>query len=749
MSGSKVPSSLTAMESQLKKNEKEVANLEQQYNEVINKMSLNQTDLEFAKGTGDTKQVSLLTNNQSKLDNQSIILATQLENVRDKAEKLRKSLEELKINPQSSIEAQNLKAKIGLATSSLEESKKETNELAKNIERVGNKRFKGFGIDTSSINEGFKQVNSKIDKFKSKMSRLISTALIFNLIRKGLTNLANGFTSLLKSNDTFSDSLNQIKANLMTAFAPIYNSILPAINTLMNALSRITGTIASFTASLFGQTADQAKENAKQLYNQANAQKAVNEAQESLASFDKLEVNGDDSKGSNSSGNGGIDFSGTPEVDPNLLNFFNKIKELASQIRFDGFISGLQDLWKSLQPFAQNVGSGLFWFVENVLIPLANWTINDLIPSFFNILGGALDIVNQAIADLTPIWEWFWQNVLSPLIEFTGGIIVDVLNGIGDALSWISQNEFAMTLLESLAIAIGLVSTALGIYHGVMVISEAVTNLFSKTMDGLTKNSTIALVTLAITALIAIIKICIDHWDEISAAAGKCWEWIVGVWNGAKQWFNDHVVQPIKDLIGGLWNNLTDGARQALEGVKNIFSGLASFFGSIFSKAWQTVKNVFSTGGKVFDGIKDGIINAFKAVVNALIKGINKVVSMPFNGLNNILQKIHDVSFLGISPFSWLTWRAPVPEIPYLAQGAVIPPNKKFTAVLGDQTHGTNLEAPESLIRKIVREESGEKEVILNATFIIQAETGEEFGRATLNGLHLLQDIDGKTYVLN
>lgn len=198
-----------------------------------------------------------------------------------------------------------------------------------------------------------------------------------------------------------------------------------------------------------------------------------------------------------------------------------------------------------------------------------------------------------------------------------------------------------------------------------------------------------------------------------------------------------------------MWDNIVNGAKQAWEGIKNIFSTLATFFGDIFSTAWQKVKDVFSTGGKVFDGIKDGIINSFKAVVNALITGINKVVSMPFKGLNDILNTIQNISFLGISPFSWLSWRAPVPEIPMLAQGAVIPPNKKFTAVLGDQTHGNNLEAPESLIRKIVREESGDKEVILNATFIIQADTGEEFGRATLNGLHLLQDIDGKTYVLN
>ena len=48
-----------------------------------------------------------------------------------------------------------------------------------------------------------------------------------------------------------------------------------------------------------------------------------------------------------------------------------------------------------------------------------------------------------------------------------------------------------------------------------------------------------------------------------------------------------------------------------------------------------------------------------------------------------------------------------IPSIPYLAKGAVIPPNKQFVAMLGDQTHGNNLEAPEGLIRQIVREETG------------------------------------------
>ena len=54
-----------------------------------------------------------------------------------------------------------------------------------------------------------------------------------------------------------------------------------------------------------------------------------------------------------------------------------------------------------------------------------------------------------------------------------------------------------------------------------------------------------------------------------------------------------------------------------------------------------------------------------------------------------------------------MEWHKKHFHIPYLAQGAVIPPNQQFMAILGDQKNGNNLEGPESLFRQIVREESG------------------------------------------
>lgn len=179
-------------------------------------------------------------------------------------------------------------------------------------------------------------------------------------------------------------------------------------------------------------------------------------------------------------------------------------------------------------------------------------------------------------------------------------------------------------------------------------------------------------------------------WNAVSSALTSAVNWIndnvikpisdffVGLWNGlvsiwgeVSGWVDENIVRPVVDAVTGVWNKLKEGAENAWEGIKSVFSTVADFFGNIFSKAWQKVKDVFSTGGKIFDGIKGGIVKAFKTVVNAIIRGINKVVKVPFDGINWALNKIRSISILGVSPFSWIDTIG-VPQIPELAQGGVL-----------------------------------------------------------------------------
>lgn len=161
-------------------------------------------------------------------------------------------------------------------------------------------------------------------------------------------------------------------------------------------------------------------------------------------------------------------------------------------------------------------------------------------------------------------------------------------------------------------------------------------------------------------------------WDGIKESASNAWEFLKSVWNAVSSWFNTTVVTPVSNFFKNMWNNLKTGASNAWNGIKNAFAPVAEWFKSVFTKAWTNVKNVFSTGGKIFSGIKEGIESAFKNVVNAIIRGINKVIAIPFNAINNMLDKIRNVSIAGIEPFSKLISRFNVPQIPLLAKGGIV-----------------------------------------------------------------------------
>lgn len=161
-------------------------------------------------------------------------------------------------------------------------------------------------------------------------------------------------------------------------------------------------------------------------------------------------------------------------------------------------------------------------------------------------------------------------------------------------------------------------------------------------------------------------------WNGIKTAASTAWEGIKAVWKTVSGWFNNTIITPVSNWFSDMWDGLKKKASDAWEGIKSVFNPVVDWFKDKFSKAWQAVKDVFSTGGKVFDGIKDGIVSAFKTVVNAIIRGINKVITIPFNAINGILDNIQNVSIAGIKPFDGLVHRLPVPEIPQLARGGVL-----------------------------------------------------------------------------
>lgn len=126
---------------------------------------------------------------------------------------------------------------------------------------------------------------------------------------------------------------------------------------------------------------------------------------------------------------------------------------------------------------------------------------------------------------------------------------------------------------------------------------------------------------------------------------------------------------------------------------ENILGGLIDFIAGVFTgdweRAWDGVK-------RIFKGVWNGIVMVLESAVNLIIKGINWLISK----LNTIQIKIPD--WLGGGSFGFNIRPITEVHIPRLAQGAVIPPNREFMAVLGDQKHGTNVEAPLETIQQAV-----------------------------------------------
>lgn len=362
--------------------------------------------------------------------------------------------------------------------------------------------------------------------------------------------------------------------------------------------------------------------------------------------------------------------------------------------------------------YATQLGQGLTNIFRNI-----DWALLGVILGEF--VKTAIDMIGMFFRDMD--WSTVFFGIVEALVNIDWlGIIFTALGAIDNIITSIMGNSTIATILESIAISIGLVTAAIKGYELAMWLSKVATDAFQLSMAMLTLP--IVWIVAAIALVVAIIITLIKNWDTVKEVSARCWEAIKAAWSAAAEWINSTVVQPVMNFFRGLWDGIKNTFSavgqwfsgifsNAWIGIKAVWSGVIAFFGSIwtgikgafssvtdwfrgvFSSAWQAVKNVFSAGGQIFNGIKDGILNGLKVVVNGIISGINKVVAVPFNGINAALRSIRGVSILGAKPFGWIR-EISVPQIPQLARGAVLPPNKPFLAMLGDQRHGTNIETP-------------------------------------------------------
>ena len=286
------------------------------------------------------------------------------------------------------------------------------------------------------------------------------------------------------------------------------------------------------------------------------------------------------------------------------------------------------------------------WLCENIFNPIGDWINTNVIQpvaGFFSGLGEFLtglwdSIVNTFWTVWGAVAGWMNDNVIQPIIAFWTPII-----------NWFSQ------LWNSIS------ATAQAMWHNIGVFADGCWQIVVRVWQvasGWFDKNVVQPVTRFFTTL----------WNTVSTAARTTWNTISGVWRVVSNWFNVNVIQPVTRFFANLWSNFVTGAQNAWQGIQRVFSGLATFFGNIFSNAWQQIISVFQYGGQIFNGVVNAIVNAFKYVVNQLISGLNWAIAQPFNGLNSILSAMRNWECLGIYPFAGF-WDVPVPQIPKLAEG--------------------------------------------------------------------------------
>ena len=224
----------------------------------------------------------------------------------------------------------------------------------------------------------------------------------------------------------------------------------------------------------------------------------------------------------------------------------------------------------------------------------------------------------------------------------------------------------------------------------------------------------------------------VDWWHEVAYEDGKFTikGLLNGIWEALKnigQWIDEHIFRPILDGFkkafgiaspskvmaeqgGFLIDGLLNGIKKGIQPIIDLFTKLKEKIENILKKISEFVSNVFAGDWEdAWSGIKD----SFKDVWNGIIGFLEKAVNFIIDGINWMISKLNTVHFetpdwvplIGGKSFGISIPTLASVQLPRLASGAVIPPNREFMAVLGDQKSGTNIEAPADLIRQMVREE--------------------------------------------
>lgn len=722
-------------------------------------MNVSQAEKRLGKLRGDIKktekEIADMTKAKGEAQQKSVFQAAELDAEKAKLQEIKDRLADIRaMSKDKSVDLEtreNLKAQIPAIQQELNDQQArvrmlqtEWNKTENSVDRYSQKiesatqKLSGQKTEadllTQQIDEAVKKENGfakasaaaekSMDRMGRRITELVKSAFIFNVISAGLRSIQQLTMKYIKTNDEARQAIAQLKGALLTLAQPLIEVIIPAFTILVNILTHIITAVSQLVSMLFGKTLKQSKDGAKSLYKEASAIGAVgaaaDEAAGSLAGFDEInQINTESAKGAGGGSAGEIapDF-GEWEIDKGLADHLKEIADLV------GLIAAGFALWK-IGSMLPGVLGEIATLLGGILMTVGGLLLfwNGLTDAWENgvdwlnlieMIGG----LAAAAFGLYTIFELLhpgWGKIAAGIALVVGGIAM-LVTGFHDAMEngWNLQN-----LLLSIA---GLLATGLGI--------------------ALLTGSWIPLLIAAIASVLLALTVATGHGEELldgireviegfkdffvgafTGDMGKAVGGIGNIFEGLKKtvfavidgikdsflsflnWLDEKtggkfhgIIETAKGFITAFYDNMKETLGGWVDGIKTVFQGLITFLTGVFTNdwdmAWEGVKNIFK-------GVWNANISLLEGAVNLIIRGLNWLISQ----MNKIRFDIPDwvpgvggksmgINIPSISPV----------QIPRLAQGAVIPPNREFMAVLGDQRSGYNIEAPADLIRQMVIE---------------------------------------------
>lgn len=638
--------------------------------------------------------------------------------------------------------------------------------------------LKDLGVIMTQTNLDQYALNNGFGKTTAKMTEQEKVMLRYQYVTSALSNATGDF---VKTQDSWANQtriltlmFQQLKASLGKGFIALFTPILRGFNSLLAGLQKVADGFASFVQMLtgadisssmgsisadiagIGDDAGGAADNVSGIGDAAK--KTAKDIEKSLAGFDQINKLTEPTDDSSSSGSGTDSTSGIGSVDlvqdvsGSTANVSSAISDMADKVKkaleplkaisFDNLVSSLDNLKRAVQPLTEKLFSGLEWAYYNVLVPLASWYIEDLIPTYINTLADAFELLNTVLDVFNPVFESAWDNFFKPIAEWTGGIVVDVINSIGDAFllvaGYLKEHEtdvkdwtdlyitpffktitdfitelydliksvigFVIDLLgpsfdEIVAIISGAISAIIKIVTGVLDILKGVIEFLNGIFTGDIDK--------CMQGIKDIIKGCLEAiWGIIKAIVSLIVNLVKGtvdiVINLLKDIFTaiGNILSSIKSVFDKVLMAIFNAVISVIDGIKDALWNIVDFVGDTFSSAWSNVWNGIINA---FDNIFGGIVDIAKGPINLVIGLINGMLDGLESGINWIVRKINTLSFdvpdwvpvIGGDHFGFDLPEVGFGSIPYLAEGGYVKPNTPQLAMIGDNKHQGEVVAPE------------------------------------------------------